>query len=219
MFTMSKPTSVPVAILVRVSTRKQETARQVTELQAVAESKGWTVVEVCQEQISGTKGASERTGLIRVRELVEGGTVKKVMVHEVSRVARKNSVAHEFVELLETHGVALYWHAQGIETLLPSGKRNPAASIMFSLLAEMARAERETIVERIKSGLDEARRKGVRLGRKPGSGLDGAALLAKHRDVVKLLRAGQSIRNTAKIAGKGVSTVQRVAASLKGCAA
>jgi DNA invertase Pin-like site-specific DNA recombinase len=216
---MSKPTSVPVAILVRVSTRKQETTRQVTELQAVAASRGWTVVEVCEEQMSGTKDASERTGLTRVRELVKAGTIKKVLVHEVSRVARKNSVAHEFVEFLETHGVALYWHAQGIETLLPSGKRNPAASIMFSLLAEMARAERETIVERIKSGLDEAKRKGVKLGRKPGSGLDGVALLAKHRDIVRHLKAGQSIRNTAKIAGKGISTVQRVAAAMKGCAA
>jgi transposase len=32
--------------------------------------------------------------------------------------------------------------------------------------------------------------------------------------LVKLLRAGQSIRNAAKIAGKGVSTVQRVKAAL-----
>ena len=43
-------------------------------------------------------------------------------------------------------GVSLYWHAQRIETLLPSGKRNPAASIMFSLLAEMALNERDRSV-------------------------------------------------------------------------
>jgi DNA invertase Pin-like site-specific DNA recombinase len=211
---MSKPASVPAVVLVRVSTRKQDTDRQVSELRAVADAKGWTVAEVCQEQISGTADASERTGLARVRELVEAGTVKKVMVHEVSRVARRNSIAHEFIEFLEGHGVSLYWHAQGIETLLPNGKRNPAASIMFSLLAEMARAERETIVERIKSGLEEAKRKGVKLGRKPGSGLESSALLAKHRDVVKHLTSGQSIRHTAAITGKGVSTVQRVKAAM-----
>jgi DNA invertase Pin-like site-specific DNA recombinase len=208
-FNMSKA-PIPAAILVRVSTKKQETARQVSELRTVAESKGWAVVEVCEEQISGTADASERTGLARVRELVEAGTVKRVLVHEVSRLARRNSVAHEFLEFLDAHGVSLYWHAQGIETLLPNGKRNPAASIMFSLLAEMARAERETIVERIKSGLEEAKRKGVKLGRKPGSGLESSALLAKHRDVVKHLTSGQSIRHTAAITGKGVSTVQRV---------
>jgi DNA invertase Pin-like site-specific DNA recombinase len=210
-----KPTAtIPAAILVRVSTRKQETTRQVTELQSVAKAKGWTVVEICEEQISGTKDASERTGLTRVRELVEAGTIKKVLVHEVSRVARRNSVAHEFIEFLEAHKVSLYWHSQGIETLLPNEKRNPAASIMFSLLAEFARAERETLVERIKSGLEEAKRKGVKLGRKPGSTTAPAELLETHKDIVKQLRAGQSVRNAAAITGKGTSTVQRIKALL-----
>ncbi len=209
---MSKP--LPAVILVRVSTKKQETDRQVTELKAVAASKGWDVVEIAEEQIGGTKDASARTGLNRVRELVEAGRVKKVLVHEVSRIARRNSVAHEFLEFLESHSVSLYWHSQGIETLLPNGKRNPAASIMFSLLSEMARAERETMVERINSGLAEARRKGVKLGRPKGTTTTPRELIERHRDIVKQLKAGQSVRNTAKITGKGMSTVQRVKAVL-----
>ena len=51
--------------------------------------------------------------------------------------------------MLEGHGVSLYWHAQGIETLLPSGKRNPSAAIILAVLAEMARAETDTLRERI----------------------------------------------------------------------
>ncbi|HAL70791.1 MAG TPA: hypothetical protein DCP71_03360 [Verrucomicrobiales bacterium] len=62
-----------------------------------------------------------------------------MLEHEVSRLARKNSIVHRFVESLEEKGVSLYWHAQGVETLLDNGKRNPAASIMLALLAEMAR--------------------------------------------------------------------------------
>jgi hypothetical protein len=57
---------------------------------------------------------------------------------------------------------------------------------------------------------------GVRLGRPEGSGLDGAALLAKHNDVVKALKASQSIRNAAKFTGNGSNTVQHVAAALRG---
>ena len=45
--------------------------------------------------------------------------------------------------------MSLYWHAQEIETLLPSRKRNPAAAIMLAVLAEMARAETDTLRERI----------------------------------------------------------------------
>ena len=203
----------PVAVLVRVSTVKQETARQVSELKAYAENKGYEVIEVCEETISGTAENGQRHGLRRVEELARTGKIRKVLVHEISRLARRNSVAHQFVEILEDCGVSLYWHAQGIETLLPSGKRNPAAGIMLALLAEMARNETETLRERIKSGLAEARRKGVKLGRPTGA-VAPRVFLQKHKHIVRLLKSGQSVRNTAKIVGKGASTVWRVKLAL-----
>lgn len=209
-----KTNPIPVAVLVRVSTLKQEVTRQVTELSDYAESKGYEVVEVCEEHISGMAEESARQGLQRVEELARAGAIQKVLVHEVSRLARRNSVAHAFVERLEELGVSLYWHQQSIETLLPNGKRNPAAAIMFALLAEMARSERETLSVRIKSGLAEARRKGRKIGRPSGSCLPEKEFLKKHGDVARRLREGHSIRNTAKITGKGVSTVQRVKEAL-----
>jgi len=206
---------VPVAILVRVSTAKQETARQVSELKAHAASKGWNVVAVCEELgVSGRADEADRHGLQAVLELAQAGKVKKVLVHEVSRLARRNSIVHRFVESLEEVGVSLYWHQHAVETLLPSGQRNPGASMMLTLLAEMARNETETLRERINSGLAEARRQGRKLGRPEGTGLDASDLLEKHKDVVRQLKAGQSVRNTAKITGKGASTVQRVKAAL-----
>lgn len=208
------PQALPVAVIVRVSTNKQETQRQKHELEAVAKAKGWQIVEMCEETVSGSADIQDRPALQRVLQLAAEGSIKKVLVHEVSRVARRPSVALTFVEMLEAHCVSLYWHAQSIETLLPNCKRNPAAAIMLALLSEMARAEKETLVERIKSGLAEARRKGRKLGRPAGSGLERAELLAKHRDIIRLLKAGHSVRNTAKIAAKGISTVQRVKTAL-----
>src|ERR1700739_1080531 len=79
---------LPVAILVRVSTIKQETARQVSELKAYAETKGYDVVEVCEETISGTAENGQRHGLRRVEELARTGKIKKVLVHEISRLSR-----------------------------------------------------------------------------------------------------------------------------------
>jgi DNA invertase Pin-like site-specific DNA recombinase len=204
---------LPVAILVRVSTDRQAHARQVADLKAVATAKGWEVIEVIEETITGSASANVRPGLARIEELVAAGRIKKVLVHEVSRLSRRPAIVHALVEQLEAAGVSLYWHAQGIETLMASGKRNPAAAIMLALLAEMARAETDTLRERINSGLAEARRKGVVLGRPVGSGKDKATLLRDHKDILKLLRAGHTIRNVAKLAGKGVSTVQRVKAA------
>ena len=97
---------IPVVILVRVSTVKQETARQISELQQHAAGKGYHVVEVCEEKISGSAQDDDRHGLRRVEELAVSGKIKKVLVHEVSRVARRNSVAHRFVETLEECGVS-----------------------------------------------------------------------------------------------------------------
>ena len=210
---MKKP-QIPVAILVRVSTAKQETARQISELRQYADGKGYEVIEVCQETISGSAEDHERDGLRRTEQLARGGKIKKVLVHEISRIARRNSVAHRFVETLEECGVSLYWHAQSIETLLSSGKRNPAAGIMLALLAEMARNESETLRERIKSGLAHARKRGVVLGRPKGTMLERAQFLRKHSDILRQLKAGQSVRNAARIVGKGISTVQRVKAAL-----
>ena len=201
---------IPVVILVRVSTTKQETQRQISELAAYAASKGYDVIEICRETVSGGAEDAQRHGLRHVEELAQTRKIKKVLVHEISRLARKNSVAHRFVERLEDNGVSLYWHAQGIETLLPNGKRNPAAGIMLALLAEMARAEVEVLRARINSGLAEARRKGVKLGRPSGTTLSRDLFLQKHKDVCRHLRAGQSVRNSAKITRKSLSTVQRV---------
>ncbi len=203
-----------VVILVRVSTVKQETQRQISELQAYADSKGYEVAEVCRETISGRAVDDDRHVLRHIEDLARNKKIKKVLVHEISRLARKNSVAHRFVETLEECGVSLYWHAQAIETLLPTGKRNPAAGIMLALLAEMARSEVEVLRDRIKSGLREARRRGKTLGRPRGTTLPRGALLQKHKDILRHLRSGQSIRNTAKITGRGVSTVQRIKLAL-----
>jgi DNA invertase Pin-like site-specific DNA recombinase len=210
---MEKP-QIPVAILVRVSTAKQETARQISELRHYANAKGYEVLEVCEETVSGSVEDHERHGLRRAEQLALEGKIKKVLVHEVSRIARRNSVAHRFVETLEECGVSLYWHAQSIETLLPSGKRNPAAGIMLALLAEMARNESETLRERIKSGLAHARKRGVVLGRRKGTTLTRDQFLQKHKDILRQLKGGQSVRNVAKIVGRGISTVQRVKAAL-----
>ena len=210
---MEKP-QIPVAILVRVSTAKQETARQISELRQYADGKGYEVLEVCEETISGSAQEDQRHGLRRAEQLALEGKIKKVLVHEVSRIARRNSVAHRFVETLEECGVSLYWHARSIETLLPNGKRNPAAGIILALLAEMARNESETLRERIKSGLALARKRGVLLGRRKGTTLTREQFLHKHKVIVRLIRAGHSVRNTAKIVGKGISTVQRVKSAL-----
>jgi DNA invertase Pin-like site-specific DNA recombinase len=200
-----------VAIFVRVSTiNRQDNQRQITELEEYAKSQNYEVVEVVAESISGRANADEREGLHRILTLATEKRIKKVLVHEVSRIARRSSIVHKFVEDLHEAGVSLYWHSQRIETLLPSGKKNPSAAIMMALLSEIAANEVEVLRERILSGLAETRRKGVQLGRRKGTSIPPATLLQKHGDIVRKLKEGQSIRNTAAITKKRFGTVVRV---------
>ena len=78
---------------------------------------------------------------------------------------------------------------------------------MLALIAEMARNKVETLATRIKSGLAEARKKGRKLDRPEGSMLERGEFLAKNRDILRLLKADQSVRNRAKITAKGMITV------------
>jgi DNA invertase Pin-like site-specific DNA recombinase len=48
----------------------------------------------------------------------------------------------------------------------------PQGRLMFHIIGAMAEFERELIKERVKAGLENARRKGKRLGRKPVPPID-----------------------------------------------
>ena len=49
-----------------------------------------------------------------------------------------------------------------------------------------------------------------KVGRKNGFTKDKESLLNQHKDVVKYLRQGQSVRNTMKLTGKSSGTVQKI---------
>lgn len=66
--------------------------------------------------------------------------IQKVLVTEVSRLGRRTSEVLQAIETLTDLGVSVYVHTYSLETLTPKGKRNPTASLLFTLLAEFARA-------------------------------------------------------------------------------
>lgn len=92
-----------------------------------------------------------------------------------------------------------------------SVEENPYLTIMCAVLGTAAELERETIYYRLKSGRDKYVRDGGRLGKPKGVGIKSKEQLqTAYKGVIKNLRAGQSVRNTAKITGTSPSTVQRI---------
>jgi DNA invertase Pin-like site-specific DNA recombinase len=198
---------------VRVSKKEQDYQRQVEDLRAVAQRQAVQVVAEIAEKISGAKRNQEREGIQQLLALSRRGAIQKVLVSEVSRLGRSTVEVLQIIEELTQLGVSIYIQNFGIETL-KNGKRNPVAQFMFTLLAEFARLERETLRERILSGMDEARRQGVTIGRPVGATEEKAVFLKKYAAVARQLRAGQSVRNTAKLCDVAINTARKVKAML-----
>jgi DNA invertase Pin-like site-specific DNA recombinase len=164
------------------------------------------VVAEISEKISGARTNQERDGIQELLRLSRTGVIQKVLVCEVSRLGRSTVEVLQVVDELTQLGVSIYVQNFSLETL-KDGKRNPIAQFLFTLLAEFARLERETLRERILSGMDEARRQGKKIGRPDGTMEEKVAFLKKYASVIRNLRAGFSVRKTAKLCDVSINTV------------
>jgi DNA invertase Pin-like site-specific DNA recombinase len=193
-------------IFVRVSKKEQDYQRQLEDLRSLALSQAVQVVAEISEKISGARTNQERDGIQELLRLSRTGVIQKVLVCEVSRLGRSTVEVLQVVDELTQLGVSIYVQNFSLETL-KDGKRNPIAQFLFTLLAEFARLERETLRERILSGMDEARRQGKKIGRPDGTMEEKGAFLKKYASVIRNLRAGFSVRKTAKLCDVSINTV------------
>ena len=81
---------------------------------------------------------------------------------------------------------------------------------MIQILTSVSEMEKTTTRLRIKSGYDNYRKNGGKVGRKDGFRKDETKLLVEHKDVVKLLKQGLSVRKVMKLSGKSSGTVQKM---------
>jgi DNA invertase Pin-like site-specific DNA recombinase len=205
---LKMPHLIKAAIYCRVSRADQTIARQIVELTALAASRNWEVVETISEKISGAKAG--RPGTEQALQLARAGTIQKLLVSEISRLGRSTLQVLQILDELNRLNVSVFIANYGIETLQPDGKRNPLIAMLTAILSEFATLERETLIERTKSGLAQAKRNGKILGRPVGTVKHKAQLLEENRQAVKLLRKGYSIRQVAKLADVSTNTVQKI---------
>lgn len=201
---------VKTVIFARVSTSSQEYERQVNELMILANGNAWSVEAIFAEKVSGAKSNSERAELIRMVNYIESNHIDKVLVSELSRLGRDTLQVLEVIEMLNSKGISLYIQNYNIETLTKEGKVNAMSQFLITILAEVARMERKTIRERVESGYKNFRANGGKVGRKIGSIKSKERKQEEYAKVIRSLRAGKSIRDTAMICSVSISTVQRI---------
>ena len=167
-------------------------------------------MNVFQEHISGAKKNEERQVLTDCLNYCTANSVNYLLLSELSRLGRSTLQVLKSLEILHEAKVSVYIQNLGLYTLQPDGKVNPIASIMVTVLAEMANIERSNIQYRLNSGRANYIAKGGKLGRRKGSVKTDSRKMEEYKDTIALLKKGYSIRNIAKLQNIGISTVQRV---------
>ena len=172
-----------IAVYMRVSTDKQDTSSQKHEIdQFLIKQNMSNVSWYVDEGISGK--TTKRPSYQKMCADIRDGKVTGVVMYRLDRLGR---------DAITTMRLLFDWMQQGIEfysvtqPILQLGKDNPFRITIISIFSELSQIERETIVTRIKSGLEAAKARGVKLGAKE-----------KHTgmtDTIKAMRAaGKSVK-------------------------
>ena len=189
---------------------RQNTDRQVSDLRDYADYAKLEIKEVFEEHISGAKKNEERDGLMRAIAYCKENHIDTLLVSELSRVGRNAFEVLATVKNLVDYGINLYMQKEQLNLLDDDGKPTMFAPIMIATLSTCAQLERENIKYRLNSGLKNYVSKGGKVGRKKGSVKTLEQKEDEYRDIINYLKKGYSIRITAKLTEKSVSTVQRV---------
>lgn len=203
-----------VVILGRVSTDKQDYQRQIVELQEYCNKVGWKVVGVFANKVSGAKTIEERSELQDMLQFIKENEIDRVVCLEVSRLGRNTLESLKVIQMLNENQVSLFIKNYNIETLNEDGKVNPVASLITTILLEIASMERLTIRERMKSGQQQyiarCRKEGVKMGRSEGYRKSDDSYKEQYSKEISLLRKGISLRNVQGITGTSINTLRKL---------
>jgi len=179
------------ALYVRISTLDQNEDMQLRDLREYCVQQGWEVVEYVDRGISGAKAS--RPALNQLMAAARRRSFDAAVVWKLDRLGR--SLEHLVVTLneLQSLGIAFVSLRDAIDLTTPQGR------LMFALIAAMAEFERSLIIERVRSGMANARAKGKHLGRPKR---------IFRRDTALQMRAdGKSWREISRVMGVPVSTL------------
>src|SRR5216683_6082638 len=148
------------ALYLRVSSNGQDTGAQETALREYVSRRNWTVHAIYKDlAVSGAR--SSRPALDELLKDCRRGKFDVLLVWKFDRFARSLKTLISGLELCRAFGIDFVSVTEAVDTSLATGQ------MLFQLLAIFGEFERSLITERVKAGLEHARRNGRILGRPP----------------------------------------------------
>ena len=206
---MNKNTAVIYARVSSVSDR-QDTSRQIRDLEILAKEKSLKVVKSYEEHISGAKKTQERPILSECLQYCISNHVSVLLLSELSRLGRNVDDVLSNVKLCKENHLNVYFQKEQLSIFNADGKEHPFLTIFIAVLGTCAEMERENIKFRLNSGKAQFVAKGGKVGRKVGYKKPDEKFQEQYAVVIKQLKKGYPIRMIAVNCGCGISTVQRI---------
>lgn len=150
-----------VALYVRVSTKNQELENQLQQLRVFAHKSEWQVVKEYCDIISGKE--NRRPAFDRMFVAAHKKLFDVVLFWDLSRFSRSGTL-FTLQKLRELERMGIQWHSYQDRFFSSIGEFK---DVVISILATLAKIEREKISERTKAGLQRAKEEGKKLGRSP----------------------------------------------------
>ena len=193
-----------VALSARVSTsdRDQNPETQLMPMRDFCAAHG---LEIYDEYVDFAP-ANDLAHRVRWRDLLDDAAKKKftvVLVFKLDRAFRSVKHMHDTLAAWEVVGVSFKSLREQFDTTTALGR------LLLNLLASLAEFELEMIRERVKAGMDRARRQGKHIGRPKVT--DRKGFNSRFNEVLHRLAAGDiSRRKAAKELGIGYATLKRL---------
>ena len=190
---------------------RQDTSRQVADLESYASYANLKVVKVFEEHMSGGKKNNERPVLQEAIDYCKQEKISYCLVNALDRLGRNAFEVLATVKELIDNGINLYMQKEQLTLLGEDGKPTMFAPIMIATLSTCAQLERDSIAFRLNSGKKLALEQGrCVLGRKKGSVKTQEQKKKEYAEVLSYLHKGYSIRVTSKLTKVSVATIQRL---------
>jgi putative DNA-invertase from lambdoid prophage Rac len=187
-----------VAVYLRVSTEKQSSDMQLNEVNRFIEIKGWNIVRVYEDKLSGS--TSKRPGLQEMLRDAESKKFEVIVTYKLDRFFRSLKELLTTLHDLHESGIDFVAVRDNLDFTTSSGR------LMVHLLGAIAQFERELIHARVVAGIENAKKKGVRLGRPP---------VVNHYDIRLLYSQGLSLSKIAKRVGCSKTSVYKSISKLE----
>lgn len=185
---------------IRVSTTEQNPDRQIQE-----------GITTYIDKVSGSVPFEDRENGSKILQQASRGEITDVLVHSIDRLGRNTLDILQTIQTLTSYGVNVVSQKEGLQTMV-EGKENPVAKMIVSIMASLAEFELERIRERQREGIQKAKVRGAYSGNggRKEETLEEFFSKKKNRDCRKHIKAGVSLRSSAKLAGVSLGTAQKI---------